>query len=180
MPERNNRYSHFSVQQPQIGVHLQVFSFNSFCERILEVKSSGKSVGLCHGCFDVLHIGHTRHFLCASTRCDFLFVSVTADRFVNKGLNRPVFPDHERAEIISSLQVVSGVTINETATSTELLERARPNIYFKGQEYLEDAMAVNPNFLKEKDLALSLGIKVEFTFEKIASSTRIINKIRSD
>ena len=156
---------------------MQVFSFDAFCMKINDLKLSEKTVGLCHGCFDVLHLGHIRHFKFAKTQCDYLFVSVTADRFVNKGPNRPLFHDYERAEIISSLHVVSGVVINETATSMELLRNARPTIFFKGQEYLENALAVNPNFIQEKGLALELGIDVQFTLEEVFSSSEIISRL---
>ena len=55
----------------------------------------------------------------AKDQCDLLFVSVTGDRFVNKGAGRPVIFENERAEIISSLKSVSGVVINQAYSSEE-------------------------------------------------------------
>ena len=36
--------------------------------------------------FDILHVGHIEYFKKAKTYCDKLLVSVTKDKFVNKGL----------------------------------------------------------------------------------------------
>ena len=140
-------------------------------------KASGRTVGLCHGCFDVLHTGHIRHLEAAASLCDYLFVSVTADRAVNKGPGRPVFSARERADILNSLRVVSGTIINEAKDSTGLLKALRPTFYFKGQEYLENPASVNANFLVERNVAVGLGIKVRYTFEEVDSSSAIIARI---
>lgn len=140
-----------------------------------EAKAGGLSVGLCHGCFDIIHIGHIRHFMAAKAQCDLLFVSITADRFVNKGPDRPVIPEAERAEVVDSLSPVTGVVVNQHPTSVELLKRVRPTVYFKGQEYL----SINDdNFRREKEIALGLGIELRHTFEKVCSSSKIISTLR--
>ena len=43
-----------------------------------------KKIVLCHGVFDVLHIGHLNSFRQARKHGDILVVSVTSDEFVNK------------------------------------------------------------------------------------------------
>ena len=138
-------------------------------------KKAHLVVGLCHGCFDILHIGHIRHFKAAKDQCDLLFVSVTGDPFVNKGAGRPVIFEDERAEVISSLKPVSGVVINNTYSSEKLLTSVQPSIYFKGQEYLT---IDDKNFASEKKTAVSLGIEVRHTFEKVCSSSKIISMLQ--
>lgn len=145
---------------------MQIYTVDELCDLVGKSKALSKTVGLCHGCFDVLHTGHIRHFRFAKERCDLLFVSVTADEFVDKGPDRPVFPAQERAEIVSTLRDVSGVVINAAPSAEDLVARVKPNIYFKGQEYQSNAEAVNPNFLDERELALSLGVDVQYTFKK--------------
>lgn len=157
---------------------MQIYSVEELGKLVAERKAAGHIIGLCHGCFDVLHTGHVRHFRYASSKCDFLFVSVTADRFVDKGPDRPVFPAQERAEIICALRGISGVVINEAPNAEELVAHVKPSIYFKDQEYLNGEGA-NPNFRGERDLALSLGIEVHYTFEKTDSSSRIINRLQN-
>lgn len=157
---------------------MKIYKIEELATFIAKLKKTGQVVGLCHGCFDILHTGHIRHFEYAASKCDRLFVSVTADRFINKGPNRPVFTAEERANMISALRFVSGTVINDNETSLEILNAVRPSIYFKGQEYYKNPEQVNSNFLLERDYALSLDIDVQFTFEETDSSTRIFNKIR--
>lgn len=55
-----------------------------------ELKTRKKKIVLCHGVFDIVHAGHLEYFRIARAHGDTLFVSVTADRYVNKGPNRPL------------------------------------------------------------------------------------------
>ena len=139
-------------------------------------KEQGLIVGLCHGCFDLLHIGHIRHLIAARDRCNMLFVSITGDNFVNKGPDRPLIPDIERAEVVSNLKPVSGVLINKFPTAVELLKLIQPSIYFKGQEYL---YFQEKGFTEEKATAIGLGIRVDHTHEKVCSSSKIIGKLKN-
>ena len=58
-------------------------------------KKKGKKISLAHGVFDVVHIGHIEYFKEAKKLSDILIVSITADKFVNKGLNRPFFKEKD-------------------------------------------------------------------------------------
>ena len=58
---------------------------------VLKNKLKGKKFSLVHGVFDLLHIGHIRHFEEAKKFSDLLVVSITADKYVNKGPSKPVF-----------------------------------------------------------------------------------------
>ena len=53
------------------------------------LRAEGKKVVLCHGVFDLLHLGHIRHLQEAKGLGDVLVVTLTEDKFVNKGPNRP-------------------------------------------------------------------------------------------
>ena len=70
-----------------------------------------KSAILCHGVFDMLHPGHIIHLQKAKSLADILIVSITADKFVNKGPGRPVFSEIERARVLSALKIVDFVLI---------------------------------------------------------------------
>jgi rfaE bifunctional protein nucleotidyltransferase chain/domain len=152
-----------------------VYSIDELAELIGRHKAEGQSVGLCHGCFDILHIGHIRHFAAARGYCDLLFVSVTGDQFVNKGPNRPVIPEQERAEVVSSLKSVAGAMINQSETVVDTLRRLKPSMFFKGQEYQH---STDPRFLHEKSAAEEAGIEVKHTYEKVYSSSKIIYAIQ--
>ena len=63
--------------------------------------AESKKIVQCHGVFDLWHIGHIRYFQGAKNLGDVLAVTVTPDRYVNKGTHRPAFPENLRAEAIT-------------------------------------------------------------------------------
>ena len=79
-------------------------------------RAEGRRVVHCHGVFDLLHVGHVRHFEQARKLGDVLVVTLTPDRFVNKGTNRPAFTETLRAEVVASLGTVDYVAINRWPT----------------------------------------------------------------
>ena len=68
---------------------------------------------LCHGNFDVVHPGHIRHLLYAKSKADILIVSITADRFIKKGMYRPHIPQNLRALNLAAFEMVDFVTIHK-------------------------------------------------------------------
>ena len=70
-----------------------------------------KKIVLCHGVFDLLHLGHIKHFNEARTFGDILIVTVTPDSFVNKGPNRPAFTIEHRLEALSALESIEDLEI---------------------------------------------------------------------
>ena len=59
-----------------------------------------KKIVLCHGVFDVVHSGHLNYLKKAKQFGDILIISVTSDRFVNKGPGRPVFDINQRISFL--------------------------------------------------------------------------------
>ena len=115
---------------------IKILPLRELAEVLVTARNgSGKSVVQCHGCFDLLHIGHIRHFTEAKSKGDILVVTVTPDKFVNKGPGRPAFKEHLRLEAIASLDCVDYVALNEWATAEETIEILKPDIYCKGPEY---------------------------------------------
>lgn len=156
----------------------KLIDFSHAAEVVRARQRDGLVVGLCHGCFDVLHVGHLRHFASARNQCDFLVVSVTPDRYINKGPNRPVFAADQRAELIAGLEVTDLVAINEWDTAVNLIRVLMPNIFFKGQEYEIDPTKVNPAFLVEAETMKSIGGAVKFTYEWTSSSSSAIRRMQ--
>ena len=79
---------------------------------VLKLKQKGKKIVLCHGVFDLLHIGHIDYFKEAKSKGDKLIVSVTSDEFVNKGPGRPAFSTDHRLEALAELESVDFVIAN--------------------------------------------------------------------
>src|SRR5690348_32464 len=100
--------------------------------KLLEPRRANGIV-LAHGCWDILHIGHIRHFQEAAKLSGTLVVTVTPDRHVNKGHGRPLFNEQMRAEAVAALSCVDFVAINDKDIAP--VEFLRPNVYVKGAEY---------------------------------------------
>ena len=145
------------------------------------VKSSNeenKKIILCHGCFDVLHFGHLRHFQEAKKYADLLIVTITPDHFVNKGDDRPIFSQNHRAELLSGLEVIDYIGINEWSSAVETIKLIKPNYFAKGSEYEEIGQTVNPLFELEKKTLHEIGGEMLFTYEETSSSSEIVEKIK--
>lgn len=136
------------------------------------LHKTDKKIVQCHGCFDVLHIGHIRHLQAAKAMGDILIVSVTSDRFVNKGKNRPIFTAEERAEALCALQCVNYVTINDAPDSVEIIGVIKPNIYAKGAEYKGKKG-------KDFDMVKYMGGKVKFTDTEEFHTSDLIRRLKN-
>ena len=77
------------------------------------LRAAGTRLVFTIGVFDLLHVGHVRYLAQARALGDALVVAINSDRTVRelKGLDRPVFNEAERAEILAALRMVDYVTI---------------------------------------------------------------------
>ena len=142
---------------------------------VKKLKSKGKKIGLCHGVFDVIHAGHISHFEEVKKKCDYLFVTVTEDRFVNKGPNRPVNNHYFRAKVLESLRQVDYVGVNFSPDATESIKQIKPDIYFKGKDY-KGKKDLTERLEKEIKELKKINSKIIYTASPLQSSTEIINK----
>jgi D-glycero-beta-D-manno-heptose 1-phosphate adenylyltransferase len=90
-----------------------------------------------NGCFDLLHVGHTRYLNGAAAEGDRLIVAVNDDQRVKelKGAARPIVPAAERAEILAALAAVDYVIVFPDATVERLLRLLKPDVHCKGPDY---------------------------------------------
>jgi D-beta-D-heptose 7-phosphate kinase/D-beta-D-heptose 1-phosphate adenosyltransferase len=104
------------------------------------LRSSGKKVVFTNGCFDLLHPGHVDLLTRARALGDVLVVAINGDESVRrlKGPNRPVFPETERAEILSALSVVDYVCAFDEDTPLETIVAIRPDILVKGADWTDN------------------------------------------
>lgn len=139
--------------------------------------TSSAKVVLAHGCFDLLHLGHIRHLTEARKLGDKLIVSVTSDRFVNKGKNRPRFTEVERAEALSALACVDEVKINDSADAVLMIEHVKPAFYVKGIDYAEKD---DDGLARESYAVAACGGEVVFTSTQKWSSTELMDVLPKD
>lgn len=142
---------------------------------LAEARAAGKRVVHCHGVFDLMHIGHIKHFQSARQLGDVLVVTLTPDHWVNKGPHRPAFNQELRAEAVASLECVDYVAINQWPMAIETIKLLRPNIFVKGAEF-RDLKDVTGAVQFEAEAVQSVGGQIEFTDDVVFSSSNLINR----
>ena len=142
--------------------------------RLAALRATGKTIVQCHGCFDLMHIGHIKHLQAAKRMGDILVVTVTADEHVAKGEGRPVFGESLRAEALAALECVDFVAINHRPTAIEAIRLVRPHYYVKGQ-VCAIASQRSEKLRSEIEALHDLGGEVRFTDEVVFSSTALLN-----
>jgi rfaE bifunctional protein nucleotidyltransferase chain/domain len=145
---------------------------------ILNTKRDKKII-LCHGVFDLLHIGHIKYFEEAKAQGDILIVTVTPDRFVNKGPDRPHFTEQLRLEAIAALEVVDYVALNLWPTAVETLHLLKPDIYVKGPDYQDQTTDLTGKIKDEEEAIRSVGGELYITTGQVFSSSRLLNQTLS-
>jgi len=143
-----------------------------------DFRARGLVVVQAHGTFDLLHLGHVRHLEAARELGDVLVVTITADRFVNKGPGRPVFTEALRAEMLAALHFVTYVAIAEAPDAIDAINAIKPDIYAKGSDYQNPDGDVTGKIALERKAVEAYGGTVRFTDEITFSSTELINRKR--
>ena len=153
----------------------KIIPLDVLAEKIAEAKNNGQKVIMCHGVFDLLHLGHMRHFEQAKEHGDVLAVTVTPDRYVNKGAHRPIFPEVMRAEAVAALSVVDHVAINHWPTAVETIRLLRPSAYCKGGEFRHMMDELPAGLQAEVDVVTEVGSEIVYTDDNLLSSSNLIN-----
>jgi D-beta-D-heptose 7-phosphate kinase/D-beta-D-heptose 1-phosphate adenosyltransferase len=105
-------------------------------------RRRGRTVVFTNGVFDLLHPGHVRYLEAARAHGDVLIVGLNSDRSVraNKGPDRPIVPERERAEVLEALAAVTAVAIFDDETPQIIIDRIRPDVLVKGADWAADAI----------------------------------------
>ncbi len=104
-------------------------------------RAKGEKIVFTNGCFDLLHIGHTRYLQTARELGDLLVVGVNSDvsvRALNKGGGRPIVPDAQRAEVLAALACVDYVVLFDEPDPGRLIADLQPDILVKGGDWAPD------------------------------------------
>jgi D-beta-D-heptose 7-phosphate kinase / D-beta-D-heptose 1-phosphate adenosyltransferase len=134
----------------------KILGWDALETRLGEARERGRRIVFTNGCFDVLHVGHTRYLEEARALGDLLVVGLNSDSSVRglKGPRRPIVPEADRAETLAALAAVDYVVLFDELTPEALLRRVRPDIHAKGGDYRAED-------LKEAPLVRSLGGEVK-------------------
>lgn len=140
-------------------------------------KNKTKKIVLCHGVFDVMHIGHINYLKEAKNFGDILIVSITSKKFVNKGHGRPIFNDRERSNFLKNISFIDYVHINYDYNSISLIKKIKPKFYCKGKEYKNFKNDLTNNIKKEINETRKNGGAFKIINTKAFSSSSLINDV---
>jgi len=108
--------------------------------RIQEQQAAGKIVVFTNGCFDILHSGHVDLLRRARDLGDVLVVAINSDSSVRriKGPNRPIIPQHERAELLDAFEMVDFVCWFDDDTPLQAILTIHPDVLIKGADWRDN------------------------------------------
>ena len=140
---------------------------------VASLKARRRRIVFTNGCFDILHVGHIRYLKKAKSLGDILVVGLNTDRSVRliKGEKRPIVPQEERAEVLSSLEFVDYVVLFDEPDPFALIGEVKPHILVKGADWPKDRII-------GRDLVEKAGGRVvRIPLVPGASTTGVIERI---
>lgn len=142
-------------------------------------RKAGRKVVHCHGVFDLVHPGHIVHFREAREKGDLLVVTITPDRWVNKGPGRPLFNQQLRLDSLAALEMIDFVALNEWPTAVKTIEQLKPDFYVKGSDYADPRADLTGKITEEEEAVRAGGGQLVFTEGFTSSSSHLINRLFS-
>ena len=120
----------------------KIKSWQELKEIVDKAKASGKRIAFTNGCFDLIHVGHTRYLQEAKKYGDIFVVAVNSDSSVRalKGNSRPIIPEDQRAEVLAALGCVDYVTIFSELDPLKLITYLKPDFLVKGGDWAADSI----------------------------------------
>jgi rfaE bifunctional protein nucleotidyltransferase chain/domain len=161
----------FVLTAPSMG---KIVSQDELIRETAREKREGRRVVFTNGCFDLIHPGHVRCLAEARALGDVLVVAVNSDKSVrgNKGPERPLVGERDRAEVLAALASVDYVTIFDEPTPRELISRVLPSILVKGADWAPDEIA------GRQEVEAAGGRVVSIPLAPGYSTTQLVQRIR--
>lgn len=153
----------------------KIKNLSDLAKIISNLKKTDKKIVHCHGVFDLVHLGHIRHFNLAKEEGDILVVTLTRDKYVKRGPGRPIFNENLRAEMLASISIIDYVAIVDSPTAIEAIKILKPDFYVKGSEYKDKTKDFTGMICDEEKVVNSIGGKLIFTDDITFSSSSLIN-----
>jgi cytidyltransferase-like protein len=154
----------------------KIITFDQAPALFAELRAKGARIVQCHGTFDMIHPGHIVHFEEAKSLGDVLVVTITAEKFVNKGPGRPYFNDALRSRWLAALAAVDYVVTIPFAAAVEAIECVKPLFYCKGREYENQKNDVTGNIADDVATVARCGGEIRYVGSIVYSSTKLLNE----
>jgi rfaE bifunctional protein nucleotidyltransferase chain/domain len=129
------------MEEGSTGSRNKIQSLDRLATLLAHHRQQGHKIVFTNGCFDLMHIGHIRYLEAARALGDVLVVGVNSDasvRKLDKGSDRPIVPDHQRAEVVAALACVGYVVIFEDPDPAALIAALQPDVLVKGGDWSLD------------------------------------------
>lgn len=141
-------------------------------------RTQGKRVVFTNGCFDLMHVGHTRYLQAAKDLGDLLVVAVNSDtsvRSLNKAPDRPIVPEAQRAEVVAALGCVDYVTLFNEPDPQSLIAALQPDVLVKGGDWAVERIVgreiVEAHGGVVRTIPLIPGVSTTSLIQRIRSTT---------
>ncbi len=157
-------------------MHSKLITRDKLASLLAEHRRQQQAIVFTNGCFDLMHIGHTRYLQAARDLGEVLVVGVNSDasvRTLNKGSDRPIVPEAQRAEILAALACVDYVVIFTEPDPGPLIAALQPDVLVKGGDWPADRIV-------GRDTVEARGGRVQ-TIPLVpgVSTTALVQRIRS-
>jgi D-beta-D-heptose 7-phosphate kinase/D-beta-D-heptose 1-phosphate adenosyltransferase len=148
----------------------KILSWDDLKTEIDRLRADGKKIVFTNGCFDIMHIGHIRYLKEAKRLGNVLIIGLNSDSSVKRlKPNRPIISEAQRAEVISSIEMVDYVTIFNEDTPYELIKYLKPHVLVKGGDWKRQDIVGSDIVPEVHSLPYIEGI----------STTEIVKKIKN-
>lgn len=151
------------------------FNEKKYLKKLQNLRIKKKKIVLCHGVFDLVHLGHIEHFKSAKKFGDYLIVSITQDKFIKKGPGRPLFNHQQRIEFLRNIKVIDDVILSKTESSIDTINFVKPDFYVKGPDYKDYSKDKTKKIILEEIAVKKNNGKIKFTNDETFSSSNILN-----
>lgn len=149
-------------------------SYTTALKLASDLRKSGRTVGLTHGAFDLMHYGHLHFLRKSKLSCDHLIVAVESDENIAsyKSYKRPVFDQTTRLEILTELECVDSVFLFDKPVVEEsyatMYRDLSPDFVSHGQAFDWDGI---------RKVTDDLGIELKRFLNPYTSTTEIIQNV---
>jgi len=141
-----------------------------------QAQAQGKRIVFTNGCFDLMHIGHTRYLQAAKALGDMLVVGVNSDasvRSLNKAPDRPIVSETQRAEVVAALSCTDYVVLFDEPDPQSLIAAMQPDVLVKGGDWTVERI-IGREIVEARG-----GIVRTIPLVPGVSTTSLIERIRS-
>jgi rfaE bifunctional protein nucleotidyltransferase chain/domain len=159
-----------------ISTRGKIMSLPALAKKVDRGKRAGECIVFTNGCFDLLHVGHSRSLEQARGLGDRLIVAINSDASVRraKGPARPILPAAARMELVAALECVDWVVGFRADTPIRLIRTLQPDILAKGGDWTIDSI------IGREEVESSGGRVVRLKIVPGSRSSGLIEKIRKN